>query len=80
MMTQTEILHEFERLPLKQQLEVIASAIRILQQRVPDSAQSVGPATPKLPLEEAAALLHSDYAEDEELTAFTVLDGEDSVF
>ncbi|MEM7537770.1 MAG: hypothetical protein AAF639_36705 [Chloroflexota bacterium] len=33
--------------------------------------------TPKLPLDEAAKLLLDDYENDEELTAFTALDGDD---
>jgi hypothetical protein len=76
-MTQTEILNELENLSVKEQLEVIAAAVQILQERFREIDRPVRAATKKLPLADAAKLLLADYVEDDELTNFTVLDGED---
>jgi hypothetical protein len=76
-MTQTEILNEFENLPVKQQLEVMVAAVQILQKRFREIDRPLRTATRNLPLTEAAKVLLADYQEDQELTSFTVLDGED---
>lgn len=75
-MTQIEILSEFEKLPIKQQLEVLESALRILRSRLRERELPGEQTARPLPLAEAAQLLLSDYTLDDELTAFTVLDGE----
>lgn len=73
-MSHTEILTEIGRLSIFDQLSLIKDAVQLLEEHLRNSAQET---TEKLPLEEAAALLLSDYENDEELTAFTSLDGEE---
>ncbi len=74
-MKQVAILEEFKQLSLPQQLEVLASAVAIVQEKVQQAKQQKRVGNQKQQLGEAAQALLSDYQEDEELTAFTVLDG-----
>ena len=76
-MTQTQILNEFSKLSLSEQLEVIQAAFRISFQQV---QKMPGPTSEgkdrHVGLAEAAELLLDDYLTDEELTVFAALDGE----
>lgn len=73
-MTQSEFLNQFERMSIPQQLDLLKSAIQIVEKKFQQSERSE---SGKLPLDEAAKLLLQDYMEDENLTSFTALDGED---
>ena len=73
-MTQAQFLDEFKQLSVKEQLDVLVTAVQILQEKFQQLEQTE--ARHKLPMAEAAQLLLQDYLEDEELTAFTALDGE----
>lgn len=75
-MPQTQILNEFERLPLVEQLEVIQSLVRISARRAEEREQRACETEEHKHLTEAANLLLADYQEDKELTCFTALDGE----
>ena len=75
-MTQTQLLNEFSRLPLQQQLDTIQEALRIVAHRLQSIEGSRDSAERRQDLSEAANLLLVDYLEDRELTSFTVLDGE----
>ena len=76
-MNQTTILEELKQLSLQQQFEVLASAVEILQKNVEQVDQHKSIGNQKQRLAEAAQAPLSDYLTDGELTAFTVLDGED---
>lgn len=75
-MTQREILSSFKLLPFSEQLEVLVEATRILQERAQQAEGVKQYSSEKEQLAAAAQLLLPDYLADEELTAFTVLDGE----
>lgn len=75
-MTQTQLLNEFRQLSLAQQLEVLQALLRIVAQHVQVEEQPGNGHHEHKSLAEAANLLLTDYQEDEELTSFTVLDGE----
>lgn len=77
-MTQSEILSSFKLLPFTEQLEVLVEAAHILQERAQQAEEGVKQqhSSEKEQLAAAAQLLLPDYLADEELTAFTVLDGE----
>lgn len=72
-MTQAEILAEFQRLSMLQQLEIIKATVHIFEQRLREQVKET---TEKLPLAKAAEALLKDYEDDEELTIFSSLDGE----
>jgi len=76
-MTQAQILYEFSKLPLSEQLEVIQAAFRITVQQFQKAppAQTASPQD-QLSLADAATFLLDDYLTDPELTAFQALDGE----
>ncbi len=73
-MTQMEFLQGFKGLSIDQQLETLRAALGVLETTIRRSQKVNGE---HLPMAEAAALLLADYNSDEELTSFTVLDGED---
>ncbi len=75
-MTQSQLLNEFRRLPLQQQLDTIQEALRIVAQRLQLIEESHRNAERRQVLPAAANLLLADYLEDRELTSFTALDGE----
>jgi hypothetical protein len=75
-MTQAQLLSEFGQLPLAQQLEVLQALLRIVAQHVQAVEQYANGSDEHKSLTEAANLLLEDYQEDQELTSFTVLDGE----
>ena len=68
-MTQVQILDEFKQLSVKEQLDVLVTAVQILQDKFHRLEQQE--ASQKLPMAEAAQLLLPDYLEAEELTVFT---------
>ena len=76
-MLQTEILEELKKLSPKQRLEVIESAIHLLQEDLRQVEQPLTRMERKRQLAMAAEALLPDYEEDNELTGFTALDGED---
>ena len=67
-MTQKELLREFQRRSLQQQLAILRDALEIVENNFRQLEQKE---SDKLPLEEAARLLRQDYLSDSELTAFT---------
>ncbi|MCA9947413.1 MAG: hypothetical protein KC449_28235 [Anaerolineales bacterium] len=73
-MTQKELLREFQRLSLQQQLAILRDALEIVENNFRQLEQTE---SDKLPLEEAAQLLRQDYLSDSELTAFTAIDGDE---
>ena len=73
-MSQTEILSEFEQLSVFQQLDLLKEALMIVEQHV---RGAISNSDKNSSLAEAARLLLADYESDEELTAFSSLDGED---
>ncbi len=75
-MTQAQLLNEFRQLPLAQQLEVLQALLRIVAQQAQGVEQSANGRDEHTSLAEAANLLLADYQADQELTSFTVLDGE----
>lgn len=75
-MTQSQLLNEFRRLPLQQQLDTIQEALRIVAQRLQLIEESHSNVERRQVLPAAANLLLADYLEDRELTSFTALDGE----
>lgn len=77
-MSQAEILSEIERLSIFQQLDLIKEAMRILEKQLHGTVQAQDEQLGnKVSLTDAATLLLADYEEDEELTAFSSLDGEE---
>lgn len=75
-MTQVQLLNEFRQLPLGQQIEILQALLRIVAQQVQVVEQPANGRDEHKTLAEAANLLLADYQEDQELTSFTVLDGE----
>lgn len=73
-MTQREILREFKRLSLQQQLAILRDALEIVENNFRQLEQAD---SETLPLEEAAKLLREDYLSDSELTVFTAIDGDE---
>ncbi|OQX27986.1 MAG: hypothetical protein BWK80_02490 [Desulfobacteraceae bacterium IS3] len=74
-MQQTEILNEIIRLPLSERIAIIESALISVRKElnVTDMPQK----NIRQQMSEAAEALYRDYLENEELTAFTALDGEE---
>jgi len=74
-MQQTEILNEIIRLPLSERIAIIESALISVRKElnVTDMPQK----NIRQQMSEAAEALYMDYLENEELTAFTALDGEE---
>lgn len=73
-MTQIQILDELRKLSPTERLEVVEAAIHLLRE---DLQQPPAQLERKRQLTAAAEALLPDYAEDDELTSFTALDGED---
>lgn len=69
-MTRAQILDEFKQLSVKQQLDVLITAVQISRNKFHELEQQE--ASQKLPMAEAAQLLLKDYLDDEELVAFTI--------
>jgi hypothetical protein len=75
-MTQTEILHELEKLPLLDRLTVVETVLHLIRQDL-QQEHAEARSEKKRQLAAAAEALLADYTSDEELTAFTALNGED---
>ena len=71
-MTQAQILTEFQKLTMPQQLDLLQAALDVLRKNMSPSQPSVM----KPSLADAAQQLLADYQTDSELTCFTALDGE----
>lgn len=76
-MTRMGILEGLRKLPAKERLEVVESAIYQLQEDLPLMERPLAPPERTQQLAAAAAALRSDYAEDDELTDFTAFDSQD---
>jgi len=75
-MTATDILDELKRLNNTERLAVIETATRLIREEL--RQQTLSPlAETNQQLAQAAEALLSDYTSNNELTAFTALDGED---
>ena len=72
-MTSREIINEMKRLSNAERLAIVEEATRFNQQEIAGSVEDVT----KERLGSAAKVLLQDYLSDKELTAFTVLDGEE---
>ena len=76
-MVQAEILEELKKLSPKQRIEVIESAIHLLQDDLRQVEQPLTRIERKRQLAMAAGALLPHYRKDNELTGFTAVDGED---
>jgi hypothetical protein len=76
-MVQTQILTEIERLPIPDRLTLLEDALRVIRRDLQQAKPASRQADRSKQLADAANSLLADYATDAELTAFTVLDGED---
>ena len=76
-MTRLEMLDELKKLSLSDRLTIIESAVRLIRDDLQRDEQAPEPDTRKQQLAVAAEALLADYSSNRELTAFTVLDGED---
>ncbi len=74
-MQQTEILNEIIRLPLSERIAVIESVLISVRKEL--NITDMPQRNMSQQMSEAAEALYRDYLENEELTAFTALDGED---
>ena len=72
-MTSREIINEMKQLSNAERLAIVEEATGLIRQETAGSAEHVT----KERLTSAAKVLLQDYLSDEELTAFTVLDGEE---
>ena len=75
-MTQQEILEELYKLPLDEQLAVIAAVLHRVRAEVAYVLQAPVPITGQQRAA-AAELMHRDYETDPGVPSFTALDGED---
>ena len=75
-MTQTQLLQGFRQLSLSEQLEMIQAALRIIAQQMQAVEQGGNDTGQQSQLAIAAQQLVVDYTDDDELTNFSVLDGE----
>jgi hypothetical protein len=76
-MTRTEILEELKKLTPAERLAVVEAAIGLIREDLQRAMQPLTRAERAKQLAEAAEALLPDYTAGGELTAFTVLDGED---
>lgn len=75
-MTQAEMIQQMSKLTLIERLELVEVAVQqIRAELLEPAAQSSVDRGERL--RKAAELLRQDYLEDKELTAFSVLEGED---
>lgn len=72
-----EVARELRRWSLEERLEVAEELLRLIRSDLSKPAPAQGRASVRRRMQKAAGALRRDYAEDEELTAFTALDGED---
>ncbi|PYS64387.1 MAG: hypothetical protein DMF74_07255 [Acidobacteria bacterium] len=71
--TSREIINEMKQLSNAERLAIVEEATRLIRQEIAGSAEHVT----KECLTSAAKMLLHDYLSDEELTVFTMLDGEE---
>jgi hypothetical protein len=76
-MSQTALLEELKKLTVTERLTLIETALQQIRQDLQSEDRLSVRAEKKKQLAAAAEALRQDYATDEELTAFTALDGED---
>jgi hypothetical protein len=76
-MIQSEILAELERLTMAERLAVAEAALHLIRKDIQKAEQSPAQMDREKQLAAAAEALLTDYETDDELTAFTALDGED---
>jgi len=76
-MTQGEILEELKKLPITERLTIIDAVLQTIRKDLQQLPLPAADADKKRQLAAAAAALRSDYVGNDELTAFTALDGED---
>ena len=76
-MTQMEILEELRKLSAAERLKIIEAALRLVREDLQRTEQSTIYSQKERQLSMAAEALRPDYLAGGELTAFTVLDGED---
>ncbi len=72
-MTSREIIDEMKQISNAERLAIVEEATRLIRQEGAGSPEDVT----KERLSSAAKVLLQDYLSDEELTVFTVLDGEE---
>lgn len=75
-MTLTEILEELSNLTNTERLMIIEAASHLMREEMQEAKQPLSDVEKKRRMALAAEALLPDYATDEELTAFTALDGE----
>ena len=76
-MTQLEIIEEINKLTSIEQLEVIKTVLQTVQTESEQTKNLLKREVLRQQLEVSAQLMLNDYLNDEELTIFTALDGED---
>jgi hypothetical protein len=76
-MTQAEMITQLSKLTLIERLELIEVAVQQIRNELQREPPMQSDANRGEQLRRAAELLRQDYLEDKELTAFSVLDGED---
>jgi hypothetical protein len=76
-MSQAALLEELKKLTVTERLTLIETALQQIRQDLQSEDRLSARAEKKKQLAAAAEALRQDYATDEELTAFTALDGED---
>ena len=74
-MTSRELLEQLKMLPRAERLKIVESTVQELREEL-EGAPPLSAAESDGRLKRAAQALLADYAADEELTAFTVLDRE----
>lgn len=74
-MTNSEIIAQLKQLTTAERLAVIEAATRLIREDLSQLEWNEKPGDDELAL--AAAALLADYQSDQDLTAFTSLDGED---
>lgn len=76
-MTQAEIINQMKKMTVAERLELIEIAVQQLRAELQRESEDQPVLDRGEQLRRAAELLRQDYLTDKELTAFSVLDGED---
>lgn len=71
-----EVVRELQTWPIEERLQVAEELLRLIRSEVSTGTPARRSAV-RRKMKQAASALLSDYANDEELTAFTALDGDD---
>jgi len=72
-----EVVSELRTWTLEERLEVAEELLRGIRSEIGDGSSRSRRGEVRRQMKKAASALVRDYSDDEELTAFTVLDGED---